>query len=63
MFSGTEMSSKLLSPAKLQELSFGWSVNYVERQQLSVRTHSVLAAVGLSHIPLETPLQVQCSFA
>ena len=41
----------------LQEIIFGWPFDEYERQAYSVQAHRVLEAVGLKHIPVETPLQ------
>lgn len=41
----------------LQEVVFGWPFDEYERQAYSVQAHRVLEAVGLTHIPVQTPLQ------
>ena len=41
----------------MQELVFGWPTDAVSLQVLSSRVAIVLPALGLSHIPLETPLR------
>lgn len=52
-------SSKIFSPAwpPLQELSFAWPTGALARQQLSQIAQQTLAAVGLAHVPLDTPLR------
>ena len=44
-----------LSP--VQELVFGWPVDELERQALSVQAHQVRQAVGLKQFPVATPLK------
>ena len=41
----------------LQEIVFGWPFSELERQAYSVQAHRVLQAVGLTQIPVATPLQ------
>ena len=41
----------------MQELVFGWPTDAASLQVLSSRVAIVLPALGLSHIPLETPLR------
>ncbi|KAL0041839.1 hypothetical protein WJX79_006189 [Trebouxia sp. C0005] len=40
-----------------EEITFGWPFDEYERQAYSVQAHRVLEAVGLKHIPVQTPLQ------
>ena len=43
--------------ACVQELVFGWPTDAASLQVLSSRVAIVLPALGLSHLPLETPLR------
>lgn len=40
-----------------QELIFGWPVDELERQALSIQAHQVMQAVGLKQFPVATPLK------
>ena len=41
----------------MQELVYGWPVDELERQALSVQAHQVMQAVGLKQFPVATPLK------